>query len=195
MRLIGLTGPARSGKSAVASALAEISPGPVSIQGFADLVKLSAAKSLDVVFHGDDVGTRAVRNWADQLKLNMGVQLTDQDGQVVHTITGRRFLQCFGTEGHREIFGETFWIDQVDFEPEGVDLLIFDDVRFEDEAQAIIDRGGEIWRVVRHGNNAGEHRSEQPLSEGLVTYTVANSGSLAELKRAVRTAYATELVT
>ena len=194
MRIIGLTGPARSGKSAVACYLAEISPGPVAIHGFADLVKLSAAKSLDVVFHGDDVGTKAVRKWADQLKLNMGVQLTDQDGQVVHSITGRRFLQCFGTEAHREIFGESFWIDQMDFEPEGVELLIFDDVRFEDEAQAILERGGDIWRIVRHGNNAGEHRSEQPLPEELVTYTVANSGSLAELKRAVRTAYATELV-
>lgn len=188
-RIIGLTGPARAGKSIVAQELAMHNPGKTVIRGFADMVKLSAAKSLDVTFHGDDVGPKAVRKWADELKLNMSVQLVDQDGQLVHSITGRRFLQCFGTEAHRELFGETFWIEQTDLEAKGFDLLILDDVRFEDEAKAILDRNGEIWRVVRHGRVRGQHRSEQPLPEELITHTIANTGTLGELKRAVKSSY------
>jgi hypothetical protein len=195
MKLIGLTGPARAGKSVVAETLAHHNPGPTAIRGFADLVKLSAAKSLDVTFHPDDVGTKAVRRWADELKLNWSVQLTDGDGTVVHSISGRRFLQCFGTEAHRELFGETFWIDQMDLDADGYELLVIDDVRFEDEAQAILDRGGEIWRVVRHGRAKGDHRSEQPLPEELITHTIANTGTLAELKRAVRSSYVMAVAT
>jgi hypothetical protein len=189
-QLIGLTGPARSGKSLVARTLAQMNDGTVEIRGFADLVKLCAAKSLDVRFHPDDVGTEAVRKWADDLKLKISVQLVDGNGQVVHSITGRRFLQCLGTEAHRELFGESFWIDQVNLDPDGVDLLIIDDVRFADEAQAIIDAGGEIWRVVRHVESVGEHRSEQPLPDHLVTRTISNTGTLNELGAGIQQAVA-----
>jgi hypothetical protein len=194
-RIVGLTGPARAGKSIVAETLVGFHPGNTVIRGFADLVKLSAAKSFDVTFHPDDVGTKAVRRWADELKLNMSVQLTDGDGQVVHSISGRRFLQCFGTEAHRELFGETFWIDQMDLDAEGYDLLVIDDVRFEDEAQAILDRGGEIWRIVRHGRVKAGHRSEQPLPEELITHTIANTGTLGELERAVQSSYVMAIAT
>jgi len=188
-RIIGLTGPARSGKSIVASTLAELDFGEVEIVGFADLLKLSAARSLSVTFGPDDVGTMAVRKWANDFKKNKRIQIVDEGGEVTHEISGRRFLQCYGTEAHRDTFGTDFWVEQIDFEPEGVDLLIFDDVRFPNEAEAILSRGGVIWRVIRDTGASDSHRSEQPLPDSLVTGAVLNDGTIDELKNRVRAAY------
>jgi hypothetical protein len=186
MRLVGLAGRAGSGKSLVAQHLCDTGPGESRITGFADLLKLSAARSLGVSFGPDDLGARAVRGWADQLKAGHEIRIVDSGGVVVHALSGRRLLQCFGTEGHREVFGESFWIDQMDFAPEGVDLLVVDDVRFPDEAQAILDHGGEVWLVVRPGVGAAPpHRSERGLPDELITRTILNNGSLDELKAAV----------
>jgi len=30
---------------------------------------------------------------------------------IEHSITGRQALQRYGTEGHRDVFGEDFWVD------------------------------------------------------------------------------------
>lgn len=194
-RIIGLTGPARSGKSIVASTLAELDLGEVEIAGFADKLKVSAARSLAIVFGPDDVGTQAVRKWANDFKKTKRVQIIDAEGEVTHEISGRRFLQSYGTEGHRDVFGEKFWISQIDFAPVGVDLLIFDDVRFPNEAEAILDRGGVVWRVIRETGTNDPHRSEQPLPDELVSGTILNDGTIEELKRRVRAAHVTGVVT
>lgn len=190
-QIIGLTGPARAGKSTAAATLSEIHLGEAEVKGFSDLVKLSAARSLSTVFGPDDVGTAAIRKWANDFKTTKRIQIVDEDDEVVHEITGRRFLQCFGTEAHRDVFGHGFWVDQIDFDPKGVDLLIFDDVRFPDEAEAILNRDGIVWRILRDEVAADSHRSEQPLPDDLVTGTILNNGTIEELKRAVRAAYVT----
>ena len=189
MKLLGLTGYAQSGKDTVAKMLGELDI-EVRRAAFADLLKLSAARSLHVMVDPDEVGIEGVRRWADRFKTDHRVQIVDGDGEVLHSITGRAFLQRFGTEGHRDIFGDDFWIEVTNFDPPDCDLLVFTDVRYENEAGAIRDRGGEIWQIVRTEESpADRHRSEQPIDADLIDREITNTGTLDELREQVRAAF------
>jgi hypothetical protein len=190
VRLLGLTGFARSGKDTVARILGRQNSG-VRRAAFADLLKLSAARSLHVLVDPDDVGMEGVRRWADRFKQGQLLQIVDESGEVIHSVSGRVFLQRFGTEGHRDIFGDDFWVEMANFEPPDCELLVFTDVRYTNEALAIRDRGGQIWRVVNDdASPAGRHRSEQPLDSTLIDREIPNNGSLKDLELAVASAHA-----
>jgi hypothetical protein len=65
--------------------------------------------------------------------------------------------------------------------------VVITDVRFDNEAQAIVDAGGEVWRVVRPGwrcldDAAASHSSEAGVSDHLIARTIDNSGSLDDLR-------------
>lgn len=192
MKIIGLSGYAQSGKDTVAALIAEQIEGSVETVAFADLIKVSAARSLGVLRHPDDVGLRAVRRWADDFKLAHNVQITDKAGNVLHELTGRSFLQRYGSEAHRDLFGPDFWVDQMDWN-RSCDVLIFTDCRFANEAEAIRARGGEVWRIVRPRSRSGEHVSEKALPGELVDMEILNAGTLQDLARTVGRATA-ELV-
>jgi len=192
MEIIGLTGAARSGKSTVAEILRQEYDGVVEERAFADLIKASGALALGISFTGDDVGTQAIRKWADDLKLNHTIQIQNSKGQVIHQISGRQYLQRYGTEAHRNLFGPEFWIDAFDWEPPGVDLLVISDVRFENEAEAIQAKGGRIWKIAR-GVPANDHVSERPLDPRLLDVEIPNRGSISDLRIWVRRALAEEL--
>lgn len=189
-RVIGLAGRARSGKNTVARFISELTDGPVEEAAFADLIKVSAARTLGIPFHGDDVGVAAVRQWSDDLKLRQKIQIVDDAGQVIHEISGRAFLQRYGTEAHRDLFGEDFWVEAVSLTRPGVAVLVLTDVRFENEAKAIRAAGGEVWRVERPDlpKASDPHPSERPLPGALVDRTLINGDTPAELKEAVKTA-------
>ena len=184
MKIIGLTGFAQSGKDTVAALIAKQVGGTVKTCAFADLIKVSAARTLGVLTHPDDVGMKAVRSWADTFKLGQSVQIVSAKGEVIHSITGRAFLQRYGSEAHRDLFGPDFWVEQIDWEPE-CDVLIFTDCRFENEAEAIRDKGGEVWRVNRPSTREGGHISEKPLPDELVDIEILNAGTLQDLARTV----------
>ena len=184
MRIIGLTGFARSGKDTVAALIAEHLDGSVRTVAFADLIKVSAARSLGVLRHPDDVGSEAVRRWADAFKTGHSIEIKDAQGRVVHSLSGRQYLQRYGSEAHRDLFGDDFWVDQIQWEPD-CDLLIFTDCRFENEAEAIRARGGEVWRVNRPSSRAGVHISEVALPSELVDIELINAGTIQDLALSV----------
>jgi len=184
MRIIGLTGYARSGKDTVAALIAEHYDGRVRTVAFADVIKVSAARALGVLRHPDDLGADAVRRWADQFKTGHQVKITDAEGNELHSITGRAFLQRYGSEAHRDLFGDNFWIEQIDWEPD-CDLLIFTDCRFANEAEAIRARGGEVWRTNRPSSKAGTHVSEIALPSALVDLELVNDGTIQDLAQSV----------
>jgi hypothetical protein len=185
VRLIGLTGAARAGKDTVAGIIAarlgEVQGLAVQRQGFADLLKASAARALG--FEGTVAECVA---FCDRLKVagsifwRDGAGLNDERG----ALSGREFLQHYGTEAHRDTFGESFWLDAV--LPAGradCDLLLVPDVRFENEAERVIERAGEVWRVVRPGVAAVEaHASEAGLPDRLITREIVNDGDLGALR-------------
>lgn len=104
---------------------------------------------------------------------------------------GRKLLQVIGTECGRH-YNENIWIDKtmakVDVRVNGrptSNLYIIHDVRFENEALAILGRGGVIVEVTGRahelGANAG-HASERGLARQYITHTIDNSGTLMELR-------------
>jgi hypothetical protein len=181
-RVVGLTGYARSGKNTVASLIAKLSPERTKEVAFADAIKVSAARALGVRFDGDQVGTAAVREWADRFKASQTIEIVES-GETIHRVSGREFLQRYGTEAHRDMFDADFWVKVVDMDPPEVDLLLITDVRFPNEAEAIRTTGGEVWKVVRtDGSPANDHPSERPLPDDLIDRTVNNEGTLDDLE-------------
>jgi hypothetical protein len=94
----------------------------------------------------------------------------------------RVLLQRFGSDVGREMFGEDFWVDQA-FKGLGDESVVFTDVRFPNEAEAIRGRGGVVWNVVRPGVGvANGHVSESALGGFVFDATVVNDGSLQDLE-------------
>ena len=186
MEVIGLAGPARSGKDTVADILEEITPGRVDREAFADRLKLVAALSLGVSVHPDDVGVSGIRRWADRFKEAESLAIIGPGGTVLSEISGREFLQRLGAEAIRGVLGDDTFVEAISFEREA-DLLVLTDVRYPNEAEAIRRNGGEVWRVTRPGvSRANGHSSEDPLPEDLVDREVVNDGAIADLYDRVR---------
>jgi hypothetical protein len=78
----------------------------------------------------------------------------------------RELLQKFGTEVGRELIDENIWVNMaLDSIPDG-SRVVFSDVRYPNEADAIKSAGGSVWRVNRPDNfGANEHESEHALQD------------------------------
>lgn len=82
----------------------------------------------------------------------------------------RHAMQTLGTEWGRKCMGQDFWVNsamsQVDRILENRVNVVMDDVRFPNEAQAIVDRGGIMVRITRPNvlQVSSEHASEGSLS-------------------------------
>ena len=98
-----------------------------------------------------------------------------------------RFLaQTLGTEWGREIVGHDIWINAC---LEGIDLemnTVITDVRFDNEAQAIKERGGIIFEIGRPSYwdtlHKG-HSSEGGVSMHLIDWVISNDKGVNELHR------------
>jgi len=103
-------------------------------------------------------------------------------------VTGRQFLQKVGTDFFREQFNKDTWIKIASMHLDNLCkngvcknlLVVCPDVRFDNEAEMIIGRGGYMVEVVRH-NSPGElkgvesaHKSESGISRHLIHKTAFN---------------------
>lgn len=181
--ILGLTGRKQAGKNAVAKALAAHSPLPVREVSFAAKLKQSAAAVLGVT-------VEQLEGWKNNPHAVVSVGIGVEDGWLVEarTQTVRQFLQAYGTEGHRNVFGEDFWLDAAlpymnrdgrilrrDYEEA---LHVVTDVRFENEAQRVKDLGGHIVRVIGPVDVEAEtdsHASEEPLPDSLIDLYLSNA--------------------
>lgn len=99
----------------------------------------------------------------------------------------RRLLQTIGTEWGRETIHPMIWIMATlrRIDAERPHLAVITDVRFENEAEAIHERGGAVWKIVRPGaglaGDAGSHSSEAGIPDHLVDDEILNDGPLATL--------------
>lgn len=183
--LIGLSGKKRSGKNTVADFMLEWAEEygfPASQQAFAEKLKLSAALAFGCSAH-------EAAFFCEDLKESGTISVTSDEFDF--EISGREFLQWYGTEAHRQVFDDQFWIKQL--LPENLnhqdELIVITDVRFPNEAEAIRIVGGDIIRVVRtDSETADEHASEQPLPEDLIDIEILNDSNLQNLRWAARTA-------
>ena len=171
--LIGLCGPAGAGKNTVAEFLTD-SGGRTPLQmAFADPLYecISTITGLPVArLKGRDV-KETVIPWLGK--------------------SPRQMLQTLGTEWGRGTIHPEIWIritmERAKPELAAGRVVVITDVRFDNEAQAVIDAGGEVWRVVRRGwrclaDDAAAHQSEAGVSDHLIARTIDNSGSLDDLR-------------
>jgi hypothetical protein len=96
----------------------------------------------------------------------------------------RRLMQSFGTEVGRSLFGYDVWVDQMErrVRDSGADAIVVTDVRFTNEAEWILARGGWIIEVTRPGvGPVNGHVSDSGLSRHLISSTIANDGTLEDL--------------
>ena len=103
----------------------------------------------------------------------------------------RALLQRLGTDAGRKVLGEDIWVDTA---MRGVERtghnVVFTDVRFPNEADAIKDRGGMVIRVTRLGTapvSAAEvHPSETALDGYEFDAWINNNGTVEQLHNEVR---------
>lgn len=170
MKLIGITGKARSGKDTAARHL--VMNHEFVRLAFADPLKLAAQE----IF-----GLTAEQTWSDELK------------EIVIQRWGmapRKMFQLLGTECVKPFFGEDMWIKRLDMNYEILkdsDNVVVTDVRFDPEADYIRSKGGIIVEVRRGTGLAGEaggHVSERGLSKP-ADLVIENYGTLEDLHDAV----------
>lgn len=204
VHLIGLNGKARSGKDTTAGFIKDWAIDyhfGFAQDAFARRLKESAAASLGI--YGNDVSTQDQIEFCENLKMDDNlIHVVNEEGGG-YTVTGREFLQYYGTEAHRDVFGNDFWVDAVlprGYDNTGVfpawyqsfqiagkvaDFAVITDVRFPNEAERVKELGGQIWKLERDGAGAGDHASEQDLPMELVEYVITNNGTLEELRESV----------
>ncbi|OFV49736.1 hypothetical protein [Oligella sp. HMSC09E12] len=103
-------------------------------------------------------------------------------------LTVREILQKEGTECTKSFWGEDFWCKRWvstynELKEQGFENISVTDVRFDAEAEAILALGGKIIEIVREGvNDKDTHSSEQGLSRHLISHTIPNNRTLADLE-------------
>lgn len=163
MKIVGLCGYAGSGKTTVAGEFAGLCASEAIVvqqMSFATPVK-------DMI--------KVLLGCGD---LHSGQYLTDPSlkEQPLDILNGRSVryaLQTLGTEWGRDMMSETLWTDltMARLNKVGdVDVVIFDDVRFETETQAIRNRGGCVYEIDRRNMRyESTHSSEVvPSSDGTI---------------------------
>lgn len=103
----------------------------------------------------------------------------------------RRFLQRLGTDGVRNILGDSTWVDLAAERAHAVladgGKVVFSDVRFPNEADAVREMGGVVWRTVRPGFGGSGHVSETAL-DAIVPDVVLEAENLDQLAASVQLA-------
>ena len=94
----------------------------------------------------------------------------------ISNMSARVFLQRYGTEAHRDIFGEDFWVEQAFKDIDPTENYVFTDARFPNELKRIHDAGGFNIRIIREIDGVVDyHASEADPPPELIDYIVYNS--------------------
>jgi hypothetical protein len=182
VKLIGLTGPAGSGKDTVAAHLC-------AEHGFVSYAFAGPLK---------------------RMLLQIGVDCDNRDTkELPHPVFGvspRRMAQTLGTEWMRDTICAEGWlkmaakfIDDIDSPlgrkmydlyvrgglPQGV---VITDVRFKNEDAFLHDRGGVLWHIEREVAKVESHASESGLPRMPGDLVIPNTGDIATLQRHVTVA-------
>jgi len=166
--LIGLCGPAGAGKNTVADFLS----------GFTQIAFADSLYECVSTITGIPVAKLKDRDMKESVIPWLGK-------------SPRQMLQSMGTEWGRDTIHPEIWI-RIAMNRAGQEMaagrsVVINDVRFDNEAQAVIEAGGEVWQVTRPGwtclaAEAAVHQSEAGISRHLIARTIDNSGSLDDLR-------------
>lgn len=196
--IIGLHGVAESGKDTSADYIEEYfrdTAVRIDRRSFAFPLKQSAVAALGIEDANPiafceglkSEGATITTAWYDEEAMN----------QRSVRITGREYLQNYGTEAHRDIFGQDFWVDAclpMSLQYDYGKVIVVTDVRFPNEAERIHKLSGKVWEIDRPDKKKGDgHASEQRLPDELIDVTIRNHWGLDELRSSIRRALIEEL--
>lgn len=181
--IIGLNGKKRAGKDTVADYLGE-KYGFTKI-GFADTMYEAVCSLWGITYEQalkyKETGSVAIHvNWDGTIPSDV----------LSHNWTWRAHLQRFGTDMGRRVFGNDFWVERMIeryFDPltdaEFRKLrFVVSDVRFDNEAKALVKLGGDIWHIERPGIDDGDsHESEAGIDDAWIEGDICNDGTMEEL--------------
>lgn len=184
MKLIGITGPAGSGKDSVAIELVA----KFSFQSYSFAAPLK--RGLSAMF-GIPEYEFYDRDIKEQIIPWMGM-------------SRRKLMQIAGTEFARNMIADDIWLRLADrfieneikvhedlllqtFRAETELRIVISDVRFENEAEWVRDKGGEVWHVHRlHTVPVELHSSEAGVEFNIdKDVIIRNNGSLSDLRQTV----------
>ena len=163
MKLIGITGKARSGKDTLAAY--GWSRYSFTRIAFADPLKLAAQQMF---------GLSQEQTWDDRYKETI---------IPCWGMSPRQMFQLLGNEAVKPVFGNDVWIKRWSMSYavfRDTDDVIVPDVRFDHEAAHIRSLGGGIIAVLRGPGlvgSTGDHASERGLSY-LPDFTIENDGTI-----------------
>lgn len=174
MTCIGISGYARTGKDTIADHL-------VAQYGY---TKESFATPMREALYRLNPDIRDMTGLV--MRVQQVVELAGWEGAKSHTPDIRGLMQRMGTEVGREMFGEDFWVDAaIGRVPDG-SKVVFADVRYPNEADAVRSLGGEVWRVSRDGfGPANDHTSENAMDNYKFDKTFSNGDTVDLLYKSV----------
>lgn len=199
IKIIGLTGKARAGKDSVALILrdyivkhSETSENfedtyVIGIESFAAPIKSMVAMLLDFFGKGEIMNPATLQQYID-----------GEDKETVLEEIGaspRVMMQTLGTEWGRKIIKDDIWINCMLTRFKGYQpimdmgykggFIVVTDVRFNNEAEAIVNAGGILAKVEREAApdevGDGGHESEAGVDDKYVSIVIENHGSWNEL--------------
>lgn len=202
--LIAFNGFKSSGKNTAANVVSQWGAARGLVVGqraFAGPLKLSAARAMGFPNATNENDAIVLM---DALKDVGTITVEIPTLSIMRAFTGREFLKWYGTEAHRDVFWEEFWVDQilplaagypwwahfsemVDYNNSiAPDIAVVTDCRFVNEATRVHELGGEVIEIHRPNIDDGdEHLSEQPLPRELVDATIENDSTLEAFEVAV----------
>jgi hypothetical protein len=158
--LIGIAGPKRSGKDTLAHGLSRALGLPV--DSFAAPLRKFVADLLNCSLATLEECKEHPIKWLD--------------GK-----TPRQLMQTVGTEWGRDTVHPELWLRALLHRVQYKGAVI-SDVRFPNEAKAILERGGIVIRLHREGTGSGDgHVSERPLPVDLVSIELDNDDTAEQL--------------
>lgn len=205
MKVVGLAGPARSGKNTVADIL--VAERKFVRFAFSDALYEEVAQAFDVseafLRHPStkDAPHHKLRLCASRNQVFTAVvRFNYPKVSVLHPLSPRQVLQWWGTE-YRRTEHPDYWVDRLRVRIADLTLCTFgplrvvvDGVRYANEAHFIREYAdGELWLVDRPSVEAvAEHSSEKLFWKFDYDKTILNDGSIEDLKTKVLTACPSE---
>lgn len=172
VKIIGLTGSAGSGKDTTANYIQQHVPG-VHIRAFAGPLK----EACKILF---------------KLSNKQLYNLKEKEKPIArfNNMSPRQLMQFLGTDCLRKHISDTIFIDMMSAEHDELSVIndnssdnsymIITDMRFNNEAEWVKERGGLVVKIERNGvrTEHSEHASEQGISKDLIDHVLENHGTL-----------------
>lgn len=187
-KFIGFSGKKGSGKNTAADMLSDyLASNKLSSYhvSFAHTLKSTCINLFglnpELVF-GDDNDKNTLTNvmW-DNLPLEIRNKYSRSGSMTV-----REVLQVVGTDIFRNMFDNDIWVKAAFNGLPDCDYIIFTDVRFPNEANAIKAKNGKVIRINRPSNAVDVHISETALDNYEFDLIISNTGTLLDLERSIK---------